>query len=156
MSCYAEAAGGGGSVAPESAGAGRTRRRGFVLLEAVVAMAIIGMAAVALLAATGAQVRSASKANELLQAQSLAEDRLAAVRMLDAEELADLPDSLRAGTFPPPFQTFRWTAAVAEMEEEHDLFGVEVVVTGPVEVYPLRTLVHRPRPVVVTGEGDGP
>lgn len=128
-------------------------RRGFVLLEAVVALAIIGMVAVALLAATGAQVRSASKAHELLVAQSLAEDRLAAVRMLDQDDLVDLPDSLGSGTFPSPFHGFTWTLAVAEMEEEYDLFGVEVVVRGAAEVYPLRTLVHRPRPVVVGGDG---
>ncbi|HSR42107.1 MAG TPA: hypothetical protein VLL48_08050 [Longimicrobiales bacterium] len=129
-------------------------RAGFVLLEAVVALAIVGMAAVALLAATGAQTRSVSKAGELLVAQSLAEDRLAAIRMLDHDELADLPDSLQAGVFAPPFQNFRWTSAVAEMEEEHDLFGVEVVVRGTAEVYPLRTLVHRPRPVLA-GDADG-
>lgn len=132
---------------------GRTRSAGFVLLEAVLALAIIGMVAVALLAATGAQVRNAGKASELLRAQSLAEDRLAAVRLLDHEELSDLPDSLGSGIFPSPFQDFGWTAVVAEMEDEHDLFGVGIVVTGPAEVYPLRTLVHRARPVVSVGEG---
>lgn len=128
---------------------------GFVLLEAVVALAIIAMVAVALLAATGAQVRNASKARELLVAQSLAEDRLAALKLLDAEGLADLPDSLQAGTFPPPFEAFRWTASAAEMEDEYDLFGVEVLVNGPVESYPLRTLIHRFRPVL-EGGGEGP
>lgn len=154
---YADA-GGGAGVAPARPG-GRRRSGepgggGFVLLEAVVALAIIGMVAVALLAATGAQVRSAAKANELLVAQSLAEDRLAAARMLGPEALADLPDSLRAGRFLPPFQEFGWTMAVAEMEDEYDLFGVEVRVTGPAEAYPLRTLIHRPRPVLGGGEGD--
>lgn len=134
-------------------GAPGGRRHGFVLLEAVVALAIIGTVAVALLAATGAQVRSASKANGLLLAQSLAEDRLAAIRMLDREELADLPDSLADGAFPPPFEAFAWTVAVAEMEDEYDLFGVEIEVTGAGEVYPLRTLVHRPRPVLAGEEG---
>ncbi|HZD05623.1 MAG TPA: hypothetical protein VE173_11905 [Longimicrobiales bacterium] len=129
-----------------------TDREGFVLLEAVVALAIIAMAAVALLATTGTQLRTAAKADELLVAQSLAEDRLAAVRMLDYEDLADLPDSLQAGRFPPPFQAFGWTATVAAMEDEYDLFGVEVVVTGPAEAFPVRTLVHRPRPVLAAGE----
>lgn len=131
----------------------RSARGGFVLLEAVVSLAIIAMAAVALLATTGTQVRTAAKADELLVAQSLAEDRLAAIRMLDYDELADLPDSLQAGPFPVPFQEFQWTASVAAMEDEYDLFGVEVVVSGPHEVFPVRTLIHRARPVLAAGEG---
>jgi len=140
-----------------SAHEGSARGRGpdgFVLLEAVVALAIIAMAAVALLAATGSQVRTAGKANELLVAQALAEDRLAALRLLDWDEMADPPDSVLAGTFPEPFEAFRWTAEVEEMEDEYDLFGVRVVVFGPGEVYPLRTLVHRPRPVIQSTSGS--
>lgn len=124
-----------------------------MLLEAVVALAIIGAFVVGVLAATGAQVRTAAAGSELLEAAALADDRLAAIRMLGYEELVDPPDSLLAGTFPPPFADYVWTTSVAEMEDEYDLFGVEVVVSGPGETYPLRTLVHRPRPVL-SGEGD--
>jgi hypothetical protein len=42
------------------------------------------------------------------------------------------------------------------MEEEYDLFGLEVVVEGPAERFPLRTLVHRPRGLLAgTGQGGG-
>jgi type II secretory pathway pseudopilin PulG len=71
------------------------RRGGFVLLEAVVALAIIGLVAVALLSTTSAQLRTASKAGVLLTARSLAEDRIAAIRFLNHDDLADLPDSSR-------------------------------------------------------------
>lgn len=125
-------------------------RGGFVLLEAVVALAIIALVAVALLSAAGAQVRAAERADVLLVARSLAEDRLGALRLLEYDGLADAPDSLRAGRFPPPFEAFEWTAVVEAVKDEYDLFAAEVVVTGQGHRYPLRTLVHRPRPEVVT------
>jgi type II secretory pathway pseudopilin PulG len=115
-------------------------------MEAVVALTIIGLFAAALLSTTAAQLRTAGKANTLLVARSLAEDRLAALRLLEYDDLDDVPDSLRAGAFPPPFEGFAWTARVEALEEEYDLFGVEVTVEGHGETFPLRTLIHAPRP----------
>jgi type II secretory pathway pseudopilin PulG len=130
------------------------RRPGFVLMEAVIALAIIGLVAIALLEASGAQLRAASQAKSLLVARSLAEDRLAALQLLDYDELTDVPDSLKAGAFPPPFDEFAWTARVDAMDDEYDLFGAEVLVTGRGESYPLRTLIHSPRPVIqITTQG---
>jgi hypothetical protein len=125
-----------------------------VLLEAVVALAILGVASIVLLQVRAQQIRVATQARELLTAQALAEDRISALRMLDYLLLSDPPDSLMEGVFPPPFEDFSWTAEVEIMEDEYDLFGVEVEVTGPAERFPLRTLVHRPRPVLA-GEGSG-
>ena len=131
------------------------RTQGFVLLEAVVALAILGVASIVLLQVRSQQIRVAVQARELLTAQALAEDRLAAIRLLDYVFLADPPDSLLEGVFPPPFESFRWTAEVALIEDEYDLFGVEVVVLGPEERFPLRTLMHRPRSVLTAGAADG-
>ena len=129
------------------------RRNGFVLLEAVVALAILGMASIVLLQVRAQQIRVAVQARELLTAQALAEDRISAIRMLDYELLAEPPDSLMAGSFPPPFEAFSWNASVALMEDEYDLFGVEVEVLGPAERFPLRTLMHRPRIVMMAAGG---
>lgn len=126
-----------------------SRRSGFVLLEAVVALAILGVASIVLLQVRSQQIRVATQARELLTAQALAEDRISALRMLDYELLADPPDSLMEGVFPPPFEEFTWSAQVDLMEDEYDLFGVEVEVLGPVERFPLRTLIHRPRMVLM-------
>jgi type II secretory pathway pseudopilin PulG len=131
------------------------RREGFVLLEAVVALAILGVASIVLLQVRAQQIRVATQARELLTAQALAEDRISAVRMLDYQLLADPPDSLMSGIFPPPFQEFSWSTQVALMEDEYDLFGVEVEVLGPAERFPLRTLIHRPRPVLAGGDAAG-
>jgi hypothetical protein len=131
------------------------RRDGFVLLEAVVALAILGVASIVLLQLRSQQIRVATQARELLTAQALAEDRLAAVRLLDYDLLADPPDSLMAGVFPEPFQDFAWVTDIALMDDEYDLFGVEVVVEGPAERFPLRTLMHRPRMVLSAGDVGG-
>ena len=130
-------------------------RRGFVLLEAVVALAILGVASIVLLQVRAQQIRVAAQAHELLTAQALAEDRISAIRMLDYLLLSDPPDSLMEGVFPPPFQDFSWKAEVALMEDEYDLFGVEVEVLGPAQRFPLRTLMHRARPVLAGTAGGG-
>lgn len=134
---------------------GRAARGGFVLLEAMIALAIIGLFAIALLQATGTQIRAARQARTLLVARSLAEDRLAALQLLSYDALEDPPDSLLDGTFPEPFQDYSWTAEVAPIDSEYDLFGAEVVVRGAGETFPLRTLIHAPEPVVqVNGQGS--
>lgn len=122
-------------------------RRGFVLLEAVVALAIIGLVALGFLQVRSQQIRVTGQARELLTAQALAEDRLSALRLLDYDGLRRPPDSLVAGEFPPPFEAFSWQATVELQEEEYDLFSVQVVVSGPRERFPLGTLVHGPRAV---------
>ena len=129
-------------------------RRGFVLLEAVVALAILGVASIVLLQVRAQQIRVATQARELLTAQALAEDRLAAIRLLNHVLLEDPPDSLLRGAFPPPFEEYSWAAEVELIQDEYDLFGVEVVVEGPAERFPLRTLVHRPRSMLVSSGTD--
>lgn len=126
----------------------RTPRSGFVLFEAVVALAIIGLVAIAVLGTTAAQVRTADKAQLLLTARALAEDRLAAVRSLDHYGLMDMPDSLAAGTFPAPFEAYSWRAEVEPVTDEYDLFTVAVVVNVGADAFPLRTLLHEPEPQV--------
>jgi type II secretion system protein I len=132
----------------------RSSRAGFVLLEAVVALAVISLVSLALLQARSQQIRVASQARELLTAQALAEDRLAALRLLDYENLVRPDDSIMAGSFPAPFEEFSWVTTVEVQEDEYDLFGVDVVVTGPAERFPLSTLVHRPRAILGVG-GNG-
>jgi type II secretory pathway pseudopilin PulG len=137
------------------AGRGGSVRTGFVLLEAVVALAIIALFAVGLLAATGSQVRTSNKEALLLTAKALAEDRMMALHLLDYEGLNDIPDSLKAGSFPMPFEQYSWTASVAPVKDEYDLFDVQVVVTTGDEAYPLRTLFHEPRVAATTSAAGG-
>ncbi|MFC1543761.1 hypothetical protein ACFL4Y_00710, partial [Gemmatimonadota bacterium] len=99
---------------------------GILLLESLIGLGIIGIVAVSVLAATGSQVRSADKADVLLTAAALAQDRLVSIQLLDNEGLADPPDSLLAGAFPAPFDEFTWRTEVVAAEEEYDLFAVRI------------------------------
>jgi type II secretory pathway pseudopilin PulG len=128
-------------------------RPGFVLMEAVIALAIIALVAVALLGASALQVRTADKSVRLLTARALAEERLATIRALTYDELVSLPDSLASGVFPPPFDEYAWRAEVAAVASEHELFTASVVVTAFDEAFPLHTLLHEPRPELATPQG---
>jgi type II secretory pathway pseudopilin PulG len=121
------------------------RRGGFVLMEAVMALAIIAIVAIGLLAAAALQVRTADKAALLLHARALAEDRMAMLRVLDNESLGSLPDSLVNGVFPPPFEAFSWQATVSPIRDEHDLFAAQVTVFVADEAFVLDALLHEPQ-----------
>jgi hypothetical protein len=137
----------------EAGGSNVVARCGFVLLEAVVALAIIALVAVALMGATSLQVRTADKSALLLVASALADERMATLRGLGWDELVRLPDSLAAGVFPPPFEAYEWRAEVAPAEGEHDLFTAGLVVLVADEAFYLRTLLHEPRPAGVVASG---
>jgi type II secretory pathway pseudopilin PulG len=126
-------------------------RGGFVLLEAVVALAIISLMAIAAMGAVSMQVRTADKAAVLLKAAALADERLATVRGLGYDDLVRMPDSIAAGTFLPPFEAYSWQAEVQPVEGEYDLFSVVVMVTAAGEVFALHSMVHEPRPEQVVG-----
>jgi len=103
-------------------------RRGFILLEAVVALLIVGLTAGAALELYGAQMRAIRREPQLLTAMSLAQDRLAAVRLLEPEQLARLPDSVARGRFAAPFPEYRWSATATRSMLD-DLYDVRVEVT---------------------------
>jgi type II secretory pathway pseudopilin PulG len=126
-------------------------RGGFVLLEAVVALAIISLMAIAAMGAVSMQVRTADKAAVLLKAAALADERLATVRGLGYDDLVRMPDSIAAGTFLPPFDAYSWQAQVQPVEGEYDLFSVVVMVTAADEMFALHSMVHEPRPEQVVG-----
>ncbi len=136
-------------------GATGRQEEGILLLEALIGLAIIGIVTISLLAATVSQVRSAGKADVLLTAAALAQDRLAAIQFLDQEGFSRPPDSLLAGTFPAPFDEFTWTAEVEESDGEYDLYAVSIIVTGRGEWFPLETLLHRPPLTAQVAEGGG-
>jgi type II secretory pathway pseudopilin PulG len=127
---------------------------GFLLLEALIALAIIGVVAIALLAATSSQIQASGKGNALLVASALAQDRLAAIQMLDGDELRDPPDSLATGTFPPPFDEFSWATTVESADNEYELFAVRIVVDGRGESFGMETLLHRSSSVLMTVGGQ--
>lgn len=106
----------------------RHSRAGFTVLEAAVALAIVGLTAVGVLAAFGADLRGAERARDSLAALSLAQSQLARLEVLGARELSSLPDSLGRGAFAAPLDQYRWTATTAAVPGEPDLYDLRVVV----------------------------
>lgn len=101
-------------------------RRGFTLLEAVVALAIVGVTVVAVLGAFAGDLRATERVRHALVSETLAEQRLATLRLLGVSELARLPDSLRRGTFRSPLDGYRWTMETARVRGEDGLFELRV------------------------------
>jgi prepilin-type N-terminal cleavage/methylation domain-containing protein len=101
-------------------------RRGFTLLEAAVAVAIVGMISVGALAAFSADLRAAQRSQEVLPASALAEERLAALELAEPTRLAMLPDSLKRGRFAPPFERYEWMATASPVRGERYLYDFTV------------------------------
>ena len=106
----------------------RNVRHGFVLLEAVVALLVVALAAAAAVDLFAASARAATGAPNRAAAVALAQHRLATLRLLEPVQLRHLPDSMAHGQFPPPFAGFRWRAD-AKASREADLYDVRVVVS---------------------------
>jgi len=120
--------------------------RGFTILEAVVALAIVGLSGVAALEAVAGETRSIDRAREAYTLSALAQDRLAVVTILAPEDLNPLPDSLARGAFPKPFNGYRWTTSLEPISGQRDLYDVSVAVTGARSDYRVTARIYRPRP----------
>ncbi|MGH7517993.1 MAG: type II secretion system protein [Gemmatimonadales bacterium] len=122
-----------------------TRDDGFSLLEAVVALAIVGLAAVASTEAVAAHLRAAERTVTALEQEALVQDRLARTRLLAAEELAHLPDSMAGGKFEVPWDEVAWRAASEADRSRPGLFQVTVEIGSGASQRRIETRVYRPR-----------
>ena len=123
--------------------------RGFTILEAVIALAIVGLAGVSALEAMGGEIRAANHAAGAYTLSALAQDRLALVALASPRALVSLPDSLARGTFAPPFEAYRWTAQAHAISGERELYDVTVTILGEGREYAVRTRLYRPIPTGV-------
>ena len=120
--------------------------RGFTILEAVIALAIVGLAGVSALEAMGGEIRAANHATDAYTLSALAQDRLALAALTSPRALTSLPDSLARGTFSPPFEAYRWTGTSQPVAGAGDLYDVSVTVVGDGRGYTVRTRLYRPIP----------
>lgn len=119
-------------------------RRGFTLLEATVALAIVGTVSIGALEAFAAESRAARRARDAAPAEAVASERLAQLSLLDARSLQALPDSLSRGATPAGAREYRWTAAARPVVGEPDLFQLQVAVRWDSGEYTLATRAYRP------------
>ncbi len=122
--------------------------RGFTLLEAVVALAILGAVSAAALAAVSTELRTTERTTRAVAAAALSQNQLARLQLLPAQQLAALPDSLRSGTFVPPFADYRWSATTRNVRGEQDLYELTMLVEWDDGEFQLVSRLHRPNRAV--------
>lgn len=123
--------------------------QGFALLEAIVALTIVGLVGVGALGALNAQLAAVGKARATLEATTLAEEQLAQLRVVPASSLNPLADSLRRGRFAAPFASYAWERTVRPILGMRGLYQAIVEVRWSDGVYRLDTRLFRPERQVV-------
>ena len=118
-------------------------RDGFTLLEALVALVILGLALVPLLASVTEGVRAQGRVRAAHEAVALAEARMNELAMLPVDSLAAYA-SPRDGGFPAPFGGYRWRAVLRPDTASPALVAGAVLVAWEDGSYALETVFHRP------------
>lgn len=125
----------------------RRPRRGITLLEAVVAIAIVGMTSVAALESVGGEMRTAERARRAIEVEALATSRLEFMDLLTDRELLSLPDSVERGTFTAPLDEYSWKTTSTPLSEQPGVYDVRVTVAWSSGSYVLRTYLYRTPPL---------
>jgi hypothetical protein len=120
------------------------------MLEAVVALAIVGLVCVGVLGAYGGAIRADVAAADRLPLATLAAERISVVDLAPGS-LQRLPDSLAGGSFAPPYESATWETETRRVEQTDGLYDIIVRVHDGTDVYTLRT--RRYRAPVVTALG---
>lgn len=123
-------------------------RAGFSLLEAVVALAIVGMVVGGVTATVAAGLRAGDAAREAATAAALADDLLARAALLPTAALEEI--ETRGGRLTPPHRAYRWSAESRRVAGEEELVELTVTIAGPRGQTRVTTRLHRPR-----SEGPG-
>lgn len=131
------------------------KRAGFTLLEAVVALAIVGTVAIGALEAYAAEARAATRERESAPAAAMARERLSRLELLDAHALRTLPESLSRGQLAAGPLLYDWTASARPVTGEPDLYDLGVEVRWVDGAIALRGRSYRP-PLVTRGTGTTP
>lgn len=124
-----------------------SNRAGLSLLEAVVAVAIVGMTSVGALEAAGADMRSAERSRRAIVAEALATTRLDLMELFSERELQSLADSVQTGKFPAPLDEYSWKVTSAPVGEQAGVYDIRVAITWTTGTYVVRTYAYRRPPL---------
>jgi type II secretion system protein I len=117
-------------------------QRGFTLLEALVALVILGLALVPMMRSIGTGVREQGRLRAHLDAVSLAETRMSELALIPVDSIAAYREP-RNGWFPEPFEGYRWSAVLRPDERSAALIRGAVMVRWKDGEYSLETVFHR-------------
>jgi type II secretory pathway pseudopilin PulG len=118
-------------------------------MEAVVAVAIVGMTAVGGLEAVGSDMRTAERARRAIETETLATSRLEFMDLLSDRDLQAIPDSVATGTFAKPLDEYSWKTAVTPLADQAGVYDVRVTIAWPTGSYLVKTYAYR-RPALAT------
>lgn len=125
---------------------GAKSRSGISLLEAVVAIAIVGMTAVSALEAAGGDMRAAERSRRAIEAEALATSRLDFMDLLTDRELQALPDSVEKGKFAAPLDEYSWKTTSTPLADQAGVYTIHITVDWPNGSYTLRSYAYRTPP----------
>jgi prepilin-type N-terminal cleavage/methylation domain-containing protein len=100
---------------------------GFTLLEALVALVVVGAVVVVGLETVGLGAAARARAVDYADLRRLAEQKLAEISLLDGSEIEALPGK-RSGRFEPPYDDAEWELRVTEVEAGTGLFQIDLEV----------------------------
>ncbi len=136
----------------------RGARAGFTLLEVMIAIAVLGIALIALMALQHQDLQSVIRGQEISRAAMLAQ---AVMTQAEMERFPPLGRS--AGNFdqlyPRRYTNFRWTREVTPSAMFPDLRKVEIlIIYGPHfgRTYDVVEFLHNPMPQIATPQGAAP
>jgi len=115
-------------------------------MEAVVAVAIVGMTAISALESVGGGMRTAERSRRAIEAEALATSRLEFMQLLSDQELRALPDSVQKGKFSAPLDEYSWTTTSSAYSDQAGVYDVRVTVAWPAGSYTVRTYEYRTPP----------
>ena len=119
-------------------------RRGFTLLEALIALVIVGVAATVSMEAFAAGLRGELQASRHLEAVALAEARLNELALVPLDSVPRYAEP-RDSSLAPPFERYRVRAAMRAVPGAPSLVDATVTVHWPGGSYALATVFYRPR-----------
>jgi len=122
-------------------------RAGISLLEAVVAIAIVGITSVSALEAVGGDMRTAERSRRAMEVEALATTRLDFLNLFNYNSMEALPDSVKSGKFGAPLDEYTWTTSATPVSDQPGLFDVRVTVNWAEGSYVVKTYVFRSPPV---------
>jgi prepilin-type N-terminal cleavage/methylation domain-containing protein len=90
--------------------------KGFTLLETIIALAIMTMAFGAILATISDSINASARTHEMTIIEMLAKREIVETEYKFEGKTFDEYKKEDSGTFPAPYESYRWTAVVKEIE----------------------------------------